>query len=528
MSGLWHEASLSFTLDVRGMGLEGAGRGALTEALSAATSAMAALESGAIANRDEQRMVGHYWLRNPALAPDEKIRSAIAEAQVRVESLAADVRRGEITTPEGERFERAILVGIGGSALGPQLLVDALSSHGSGLTFEFVDNTDPDGIDRVLARTRGGLGRSLVVVMSKSGGTVETRNGMLELQAAFEREDIAWAPRAVAVTQPSSALDRMAEEGGWLARLPLWSWVGGRTSVTSAVGLLAVGLLGGDIRAFLAGAARMDELTRVGAPDANPACLLAASWYLSGAGHGRRAMVVLPYRDRLSLFARYLQQLVMESVGKAVDRQGKQVGQGLTVYGNKGSTDQHAYVQQLLDGPDDFFATFVEVLRDADPARPFVAAGEGAGSGDFLSGFLHGTRAALADRGRGSLLITLATLDERSLGALIALFERAVGIYAELVDVNAYHQPGVEAGKLAAAELVSLMGVVHAHLVTVAGPGEDGHGGQTPDEVADAIGEKAERVFVALRHMEAQPHWSIRSEAPSDTPPWRARYSVTA
>ena len=126
--------------------------------------------------------------------------------------------------------------------------------------------------------------------------------------------------------------------------------------------------------------------------------------------------------------------------------------QGIAVYGNKGSTDQHAYVQQLRDGVDNYFVTFIEVLEDPGDIPPL----EGENPGDFLDGFLQGTRSALTEEGRFNLSITMQKLDARSLGALIALFERAVGYYGELVNVNAYHQPGVEAGKKAAAALLDL------------------------------------------------------------------------
>ena len=186
----------------------------------------------------------------------------------------------------------------------------------------------------------------------------------------------------------------------------------------------------------------------------NPAALLAAAWHLAGDGKGARNMVLLPYKDRLALTSRYLQQLVMESLGKRDNLAGERVHQGLTVYGNKGSTDQHAYVQQLLDGPDDFFVTFLEVLTDRE--GPSLEVEPGVTSGDYLVGFLHGTRRALAERGRGSLTITFDAMDARRMGALIALYERAVGIYANLVGINAYHQPGVESGKRAAADVLAL------------------------------------------------------------------------
>jgi glucose-6-phosphate isomerase len=206
----------------------------------------------------------------------------------------------------------------------------------------------------------------------------------------------------------------------------------------------------------------MDAATRNPDLQHNPAAMLAAFWHAQGKGRGERAMVVLPYKDRLLLLSRYLQQLVMESLGKEKDRQGKVVHQGIAVYGNKGSTDQHAYVQQLRDGRHDFFATFVRVLRDgaerADGAGGGSAAVEvepGVTSGDYLDGFWQGTQKALFDSGRASATIAVEQLDERTLGALVALFERAVGLYAELVDVNAYHQPGVEAGKQAAARVLA-------------------------------------------------------------------------
>ena len=201
----------------------------------------------------------------------------------------------------------------------------------------------------------------------------------------------------------------------------------------------------------------MDAKTRTKAVD-NPALLLAASWHHAGEGKGTRSMVVLPYKDRLILFPRYLQQLVMESLGKRLDMNGAIVQQGLTVYGNKGSTDQHAFVQQLREGPDDFFLTFVAVLegRKGEP----IEVEPGIRSEDYLLGFLLGTRNALSQAGRKSLTITMDKLDAYHMGALIALYERAVGLYAAYIGINAYHQPGVEAGKKAAAVALSLQDAI--------------------------------------------------------------------
>ena len=162
--------------------------------------------------------------------------------------------------------------------------------------------------------------------------------------------------------------------------------------------------------------------------------------------------MVLPYRDRLALFGRYLQQLIMESLGKRLDRQGQEVLQGLAVYGNKGSTDQHAFIQQVRDGRDD---TFVHFLETTQPGASSPA--DGALTPPITSCFRLGTESALTESGRPSLTIRVPDPTPAPLGALVALFERAVGLYAELVDINAYHQPGVEAGKRAARDTLSAL-----------------------------------------------------------------------
>jgi glucose-6-phosphate isomerase len=450
--------------------------------LAAATAAMAALETGAIANVDEARMVGHYWLRDTSRAASAETAQQIREALDAVHSFAAAVHAGRVRSSTGALFSNQLIVGIGGSALGPQLASAALASPHDRLRTFFFDNTDPDGFDRTLSAiegTPGGLAQTLVIVISKSGGTKETRNGQLYAKAAFARLGLAFERHAVAVTGVGSELDRTAQD--WLARFPMWDFIGGRTSELSAVGLLPAALQGVDINRLLAGARAMDALTRSPDPQQNPAALLAVCWHHATGGQGLKDMVVLPYRDRFELFSRYLQQLVMESLGKEHDRAGRIVNQGIAVYGNKGSTDQHAYVQQLRDGVDNFFVTFIEALVDHQPYvnSPEVFVEEQVTAGDYLLGFLLGTQQALAEKGRRSLTITVRDCSAASLGALIALYERAVGIYAELVNINAYHQPGVEAGKKAAAAVLR----VQQQLVAALGDQP-----QPVDALAQAVG----------------------------------------
>jgi glucose-6-phosphate isomerase len=478
-------------------------------AMQRAFAAMAALERGATANPDENRMVGHYWLRAPDLAPTPEIATAIKDALAAVKDFAARVHRGELAAPAG-KFRELLVIGIGGSALGPQFVSQALGrpkGRRDRLRVSFFDNTDPDGMDAVLAELRPRLKQTLVVVISKSGGTAETRNGMLEAQAAFRAAGLDYPRHFVAVTGTGSKLDQTARDEGWLGRFPMWDWVGGRTSELCAVGLLPAALQGIKIDQMLAGAAAMDAATRRAVLRENPAALLAATWHWATEGRGAKDMVVLPYKDRLLLFSRYLQQLVMESLGKELDLAGRTVNQGIAVYGNKGSTDQHAYVQQLREGVNNFFVTFISVQKDRDSGSLEVE--PGVTSGDYLHGFLLGTRDALSEKDRHTLTLTLPDVSPRSIGALIALYERAVGLYASLVGINAYHQPGVEAGKKAAAGVIALQQRIVAALRAAQGKSF------TAEALAGEIGASAatEQVYFILEHLAANPGRGVAKTA---------------
>ncbi|HET9234405.1 MAG TPA: glucose-6-phosphate isomerase [Candidatus Eisenbacteria bacterium] len=518
-SFLWHDPDLEMQVDVSRMNLTRDFVEALRPRMTRAFRAMQELESGAIANPDEHRMVGHYWLRDPSLAPFQEIGTAIRDVRDRVQAFAEGMHSGEILTPEGHRFTRFLLLGIGGSALGPQFVAHALGGPWDRMRPHFIDNTDPDGMDEVMRELGSELRGTLVIVVSKSGGTKETRNAAVEVEAMFRKLGLSFSKRAVAVTGEGSALERSAREQGYREIFPMWEWVGGRTSEFSAVGLLPAALQGIDIEAFLEGARVMDQRTRV--PDLlqNPAALLAASWYAAGNSRGDRDMVVLPYKDRLILLSRYLQQLVMESLGKERDLDGHEVHQGLVVYGNKGSTDQHAYVQQLRDGPNNFFATFVGVRKDREGRSPTVE--DDITSGDYLLGFMLGTRRALYEKGRASITIMLPDLSPRAVGALIALYERAVGLYASLINVNAYNQPGVEAGKEAAEEVLALerriLDALHSEPERRWSLGElAGHLGENED---------METIFHVLEHLAANPDHGV-TKIPGQRP-WENTYRMT-
>ncbi len=482
---------LGFSLDLSLMDIGGEFHSRMASKIDKAFADIAALEAGAIANPDEGRMVGHYWLRNPDLAPTPELKQAITGPLADLKAFAAKVHSGEVKAPNGN-FQQILLIGIGGSALGPQLVAEAIGQHAK-LPVHFFDNTDPAGMDAAIAKLNAlGMDKTLVLVISKSGGTPETRNGMLEAMAAWEKAGLDFGKHAVAVTGVGSKLDQFATEQQFIVRFPMEDWVGGRTSVLSTVGLVPAALQGIDIDQLLEGAAAMDVETRRPEVKTNAAMQLALAWHHATNGRGEKDMVVLPYKDSLVLFSKYLQQLIMESLGKELDLDGNTVHQGLAVYGNKGSTDQHAYIQQLRDGVNNFFACFIEVRKGREGAN--IEVDPGTTTADYLQGFLRGTRKALHAAGRKSLTISIPEVTPFTLGLLIALFERAVSFYASLVNINAYHQPGVEAGKKAAGVFLDLLKTVRSHLTSTP---------QTAEQIAAACHADAEDVHHCLTHLAA-------------------------
>ena len=249
-------------LDVSRMMFDDSFLDSMAGPMSDALGAMNELERGSHANVDENRMVGHYWLRAPDLAPSDELRREIEQAVTSIKQFASDVHSGTIKPQRGDGFYVVLVVGIGGSALGPQLVADALGATDDPVIVRFLDNTDPDGIDRVLGELDELIEQTLTIVISKSGGTIETRNGMLEVAAAYSQAGLDFAKHAVAITCTGSKLHGKATSEQWLATFPLWDWVGGRTSVLSGVGLLPAALQGLDIDALLRGARECDEIGR--------------------------------------------------------------------------------------------------------------------------------------------------------------------------------------------------------------------------------------------------------------------------
>src|SRR5687767_1119032 len=232
---------LGVTLDISRVRFSDGWLATMEPLAAKASAAMEALEKGAIANPDEKRMVGHYWLRAPELAPTKELQDEIVQCYAGIRGFAMEVHKSG-------KFSDVLVIGIGGSALGPQFVSDALGTPADRIRLHFFDNTDPDGIDRVLETLAHRLDHTLCIVISKSGSTPETRNGMLEAEAAYQRAGLDFPTHAVAVTGVGSQLDRYSTDRKWLARFPMWDWVGGRTSVMSAVGLVPLALQGVNVQ----------------------------------------------------------------------------------------------------------------------------------------------------------------------------------------------------------------------------------------------------------------------------------------
>lgn len=457
------DGGTGFQINFAGMNFSNVDLETLTPRFASVHAEMQKIEQGEIKNPDENRKVTHFT--------DRSIYTG-SPIYNEVEDFVAKVRSGVIKGSTGKPFESAIINGIGGSALGPQLLQMAINGpywnelsaakRNNYLKIYFLDNTDTAGLHDALQVCE--LDTTLVVNVSKSGGTQETKNNMIVCMEEYAAKGIDFKKHACAITMRGSELDNLARAENWLKVFEMAESIGGRTSETSIVGHLPAALAGIDFKDLLCGACHMDMLTRNPQLTHNPAYMLSAMWYIAGEGKGDRNMVIVPYSDRLVLLSRYLQQLVMESLGKEKDLDGKTVHQGLNVFGNKGGTDAHAFIQQLNDGRDDFFVTFIEILEDSMSA-PISG---GIAMGDYLHGFLVGLSNALRGKKRQVIEMRLDAVTPFSIGMLIALYERAVAAYAELIHINAFHQPGVQAYKLASKGVIKLLTDLESKLGAIA------------------------------------------------------------
>ena len=368
---------------------------------------------------------------------------------------------------EGRRLARLadtlVLDGIGGSALGPLALQTALRPRRRRLVV--FDNVDPEG---VRARLQGlDPARTAVNVVTKSGSTAETMANLLILLDWMERR---LGPRHVrrwtATTDPKKG-DLLALAGRLgIPTLQIPPNVGGRFSVLTAVGLLPAAFLGLDVDGLLDGARAMRRHCWTAAPQRNAGVLGAVLMHGLATRRGRNIQVTMPYADGLVHLADWYRQLWAESLGKSRDRAGRLAETGQTPVTSLGATDQHSQVQLYMEGPHDKVVTFLEVQAvGTDVTIPrrhqdldSLGYLGGRTLGELIAAEKRGTEIALTAAGRPNLTYLLPRISAHVVGQLLYLFELQTALAGELYGIDAFDQPGVEAGKVAAYALMGRKG----------------------------------------------------------------------
>lgn len=358
------------------------------------------------------------------------------------------------------KFDDVVILGIGGSALGPIALRTALRPSGWNMLDEkarggfprlhVLDNVDPETIASLLGRLR--LERTLFIVTSKSGGTAETMAQFLIVHDRLVSAKLDVATQMVFVTDPKQGALRPLAERLKVPALDIPPNIGGRFSVLTPVGILPAALIGIDVKSLLAGAADMAKRCQAADLAANPAGVYAMLQWLADVRLQKAIAVFMPYSDPLRDFADWFVQLWAESLGK---KRADGTSVGSTPLAALGATDQHAQVQLFMEGPANKTITFVAVReRSADLRIP-------AGFPDVKElGYLTGhslaelidieqraTAGALAKRGRPNMTIHLDRVDPDHVGQLMMLLEIATAYAGQLYGIDAFNQPGVELGK---------------------------------------------------------------------------------
>ncbi|MFH1078519.1 MAG: glucose-6-phosphate isomerase [Patescibacteria group bacterium] len=372
------------------------------------------------------------------------------------------VRRVMALAREKRDFETCLVIGIGGSDLGARCLDMAI--HGSGMDLVFAGaNTDPDELHRILKTLD--LKKTLVNVISKSGDTIEPMATFFIVRDALLRAVGAkrHAEHVVATTDAvSGSLRDLAAKEGYTT-LPVPGNVGGRFSVLSDVGLFPLACAGVDIKRLLQGARQERERFVREPVSTNGSSLFAALNHLAYVKRGQRLQVLMPYAESLRGFGFWFRQLWAESLGKRVDRKGKVIHVGPTPIAALGATDQHSQIQLYNEGPDDKTVTFIRVEEFRHSVRVPASIKE-IGPLAFLAGMpleriLHaeeqGTAAALTAAKRPNGVIRVPAITPEVMGGLIMFFEIATALSGELYGLDAFGQPGVEAGKMATRAILS-------------------------------------------------------------------------
>lgn len=432
-----------------------------------------AMFAGERINATEGRAVLHVALRDrsgrPVRVEGEDVMPAVEASLAHMRRFSDAVRAGVWRGHTGERITDVVHIGIGGSDLGPRMVVDALAADATGgPRLHFVSNVDGADIARALEALEPR--HTLFIIASKSFTTQETLTNATTARDWFLRggaDRAAVAQHFVALSTNAPAVEAFGIDAANM--FTFWDWVGGRYSVWSAIGLPVALAIGMDrFEAFLAGAHRMDEHFRTAPLGENlPVILgLLGAWYRNGLGFECHA--VLPYDQGLARFPAWLQQLDMESNGKSVDRAGRTVGRatGPIVFGEPGTNGQHAFYQLLHQGTTVVPVDFILPCTSRYPLSPhheLLIANCIAQAEALMVGHTAEDRARAGEPvaphrvfegNRPSTMLLVDTLDPYALGMLMALYEHKVCVQGAIWGVNSFDQWGVQLGKTLAKRIV--------------------------------------------------------------------------
>ena len=430
------------------------------------------LYSGAMVNTGEKRLVLHHLTRgqlgSPVVADGIDKRAFYVEQQERIADFANKVHAGDITNAAGEAFTTVVQIGIGGSDLGPRAMYLALENWARAegaqkMEARFISNVDPDDAVNVLSSID--VARSLFILVSKSGTTLETLTNEAFVKDALVKAGLDPANHMVAVTSQTSPL---AQDSGYLAAFFMDDHIGGRYSSTSAVGGAVLSLaFGPEVFArFLAGAAETDQMSATAEPLENPAMLDALIGVYERNVLGYESTAVLPYSQALSRFPAHLQQADMESNGKSVNRFGEPVGYptGPVLFGEPGTNGQHSFYQLLHQGTSIVPLQFIgfrenqgktDVLIEGSYSQQKLGANVVAQIVAFACGKDDEDRNKNFEGGRPSSIIVGDRLTPESLGALLAHFENKIMFQGFLWNLNSFDQEGVQLGKVLAKRVLA-------------------------------------------------------------------------
>ncbi|MEM6720772.1 MAG: glucose-6-phosphate isomerase [Bacteroidota bacterium] len=437
---------------------------------------------GDIINETEGRAVLHTALRekenNEVFVDGANVIPEVYQVKQQINDFSEAIISGERKGHTGKAFTDIVNIGIGGSDLGPVMVTEALQYYKNHLNVHFVSNVDGDHVQEIIKDLNPET--TLFVIVSKSFTTQETLTNALTIRKWFltQASEAAIAKHFVAV---STNLEKIDEFGIAAENVfPMWNWVGGRFSLWSAVGLtisLATGTA--NFEKLLAGAHEMDQHFKTASFDQNIPVVLAllSVWYNNF--YGAESEAIIPYTQYLHQFAAYLQQGIMESNGKSVDRKGNRVNYetGTLIWGEPGTNSQHAFFQLIHQGtkliPADFIG-YVNSLHGDQEHHDKLMANFFAQTEALLNGktkeevieelTAKGTDTAQIEKllpykifegNKPTNTILIDKLTPESLGALIALYEHKIFVQGVIWNIFSYDQWGVELGKHLATKILT-------------------------------------------------------------------------